>query len=431
MKINTAIWGLLMFLITSCAGKRESVVGEGWAGNTINTAVFRKNALVSNEKFQYTAYYNQAGYVVLGKRLLGTKHWETQVTAYKGNINDAHNVIAIMVDAKGYLHVAWDHHNSRLRYARTTTPGGLSLSAEQAMVGRNEDRVSYPEFYMLPNGTLLFLYRDGGSGNGNLVLNSYNPATEKWTRQHNNLIDGEGKRNAYWQAYVDNRGVIHLSWVWRESPDVASNHDMAYARSADGGVTWQRTDGKLYVLPITAQSAEYAAAIPMNHELINQTAMAADEGGNPFIASYWRSSGTAIPQYKLIYHIDGQWHTWSLDFRTTPFTLSGGGTKEIPIARPQLMVKGKGEEASIFMLFRDAERENRPSLLQVGKLAKRTFSVVDLDKTTVASWEPNYDTERWRRNHVLDVFVQKTAQKDGEGVLAVPPTAIRVLTWKP
>jgi hypothetical protein len=33
------------------------------------------------------------------------------------------------------------------------------------------NRVTYPEFHALPGGDLLFLYRDGGSGGGNLAMN--------------------------------------------------------------------------------------------------------------------------------------------------------------------------------------------------------------------------------------------------------------------
>ena len=98
-----------------------------------------------------------------------------------------------------------------------------------------------------------------------------------------NLIDGEGKRNAYWQACVDDKNIIHISWVWRESPDVASNHDLCYARSKDGGVTWENSRGKKYQLPINATTAEYAWHIPQNSELINQTSMSADKSGNPII----------------------------------------------------------------------------------------------------------------------------------------------------
>jgi hypothetical protein len=101
---------------------------------------------------------------------------------------------------------------------------------------------------------LIFLYRDGSSGNGNLVMNRYDVKTAKWFRVQRNMIDGESTRNAYWQAFVDQQGTIHLSWVWRETPDVISNHDVCYAKSIDKGKTWQKTTGEKYRLPITQPS---------------------------------------------------------------------------------------------------------------------------------------------------------------------------------
>jgi hypothetical protein len=64
--------------------------------------------------------------------------------------------------------------------------------------------VSYPEFYRLPDGNLLFLYRDGGSGRGDLVMNRYEVATQAPGRGcTSHLVSGEGRRNAYWQAFLD------------------------------------------------------------------------------------------------------------------------------------------------------------------------------------------------------------------------------------
>jgi hypothetical protein len=183
-------------------------------------------------------------------------------TAYKGNAADAHNTISLMVDGTGYLHISWDHHVNPLNYCKSKGPGSLELTDKLSLTGSNEQKVTYPEFHKLSNGNLLFLYRDGQSGKGNLVLNRYDSKTKQWTQLHTNLIDGEGKRNAYWQAYTDAKGTIHLSWVWRESPDVASNHDMCYARSADGGKTWKTSAGKKYIVPITAATAEYTCTIP-------------------------------------------------------------------------------------------------------------------------------------------------------------------------
>ena len=430
IKIVMLCCACLLFLFQVRGQKiTETIVGNGWAKNTVNTAVFRKNSLTSNRKFQYVAYYDDDGYVVLGRRPLSGKVWQLRRTAYTGHAKDAHNVISIMVDQAGYLHVCWDQHNSRLRYARSIHPNSLLLGQEQVMVGQNETRVTYPEFLKLPNGQLLFLYRDGGSGNGNLVVNSYDSKQQKWKRIHSNLIDGEGKRNAYWQSYVDNRGTIHLSWVWRESPDVASNHDMAYACSKDGGLTWERSNGIRYDLPMKASTVEYAARIPQHHELINQTSIAADERGNPFIASYWRDPESQIPQYKVIYLQGGEWKVRSFDFRKTPFSLSGGGTKEIPIARPQLLVRGRGDRVALTLIFRDQERGSRPSILTLWGMQREANDIVDLCDESVGAWEPTYDTELWRNKRKIALFVQATVQKDGEGLAETAPTAVKVLEW--
>lgn len=417
--------------MAQCEDVSVSTIGEGWAKNTVNTAVFRKNSLVSNDSIQYIGYYDGDGFLTLGMRKLDDSVWTVQRTQYRGNVVDAHNVISLMLDGAGYLHVAWDHHNSPLRYARSKTPGSLVLGDERAMVATEENNVTYPELFYLPNGDLLFFYRDGGSGSGNLVINKYDTNEDTWVRLHTNLIDGEGLRNAYWQAYVDNKGGIHISWVWRENPDVASNHDMAYACSRDGGKTWQTTDGILYDLPIRANNAEYAVRIPEGSELINQTAMSADEDGNPFIASYWRSVDTDIPQYKLIFYRKGLWEVKSLDFRKTRFSLSGHGTKEIPISRPQILIKGGGDHASVLMLFRDNERGNRPSVLKINDIQDIKFNIIDLVESSLGSWEPTYDTELWRNQHKLMLFIQKTDQGDHESLAETQPTMVKVLEWKP
>lgn len=404
-----------------------SVVGEGWANNSVNAVVFRKNSLVTHGDTQYVAYYDAERYLVLGKRTLGGTQWTTRRTAWQGNAADAHNSISIMVDGAGYLHVSWDHHNNPLRYARGVAPGSLELGPKQAMTGTDENEVSYPEFHRLPNGNLLFFYRLGGSGRGDLIINRYDVATQRWTRLHTNLISGEGKRNAYWQAFLDQRGTLHVSWVWRESPDVASNHDMAYARSRDGGVTWERSDGTPYALPINAASAEYALRIPRNSELINQTSMAADSEGRPYIASYWRDAGSTVPQYHVIYHTGAAWRVRALDFRKTPFSLGGQGTKRIPIARPQIMVGAAGA----LLVFRDEERGGKVSVAQAHDVAGGVWQLRDLTPTSVGAWEPSYDTELWRRSGILSLFVQNVQQVDGEGQAFVPPSPVTVLDWTP
>jgi len=401
-------------------------VDSGWASNSVNTVIFRKNSLVTYRDSQYVAFYNQQRYIVLGTRRTGEDKWQLRQTIYQGNVADAHNSISIMVDGDGYLHVAWDHHNSPLHYCKSVRPGSLELTDKISMTGMIEERVSYPEFYKLSNGNLLFFYRNGESGQGNLVINHYNTQTKKWIQLHSDLIDGEGKRNAYWQACVDIKGVIHLSWVWRETPDVASNHDLCYARSGDGGKTWERSNGEKYVLPITAAGAEYACRIPEKSELINQTSMTASENGNPVIATYWRDAYSKIPQYHLVYGDGKNWKIVELNFRKSPFSLSGVGSKRIPISRPQIAVKGN----LAIMIFRDEERGNKVSLLTMHNWNYKKAELQDLTTSSVGSWEPTYDTELWKKKGVLDLFVQRVEQSDAEGLAHIPPQTIYVLEWR-
>ena len=195
-----------------------------------------------------------------------------------------------MVDGGGYIHVAFDHHDNKLNYCRSVRPGSLILNEPEPMIGLDEDLVTYPSFYRLPNGDLLFAYRSGSSGRGNLVMNYYSISESEWRRVHDVLIDGEDERSAYWQMYVDGNGTIHLSWVWRETWDVASNHDLCYARSDDGGVTWKRSSGCLIFYPLLLKMLNMLANTSRK-PLINQTGMSADRNGNPYISGYWRDEG--------------------------------------------------------------------------------------------------------------------------------------------
>jgi hypothetical protein len=305
------------------------------------------------------------------------------------------------------------------------------LTEKMPMTGQAEQKVSYPEFYRLPGGDLLFFYRDGGSGQGNLVINRYDVRSSTWKQLHSNLIDGENKRNAYWQACVDTKGTIHISWVWRESPDVASNHDLCYARSTDGGKTWEKSSGEKYVIPVNAATAEYVCRIPQKSELINQTAMFADATGNPYIATYWREAGSTIPQYHLVFKNRQGWKTQDLGFRKTPFSLSGAGSKRIPISRPQIIAWQKGRLLSAALIFRDEERGSKVSVAVANDLSSGTWKISDLTDHSAGSWEPTYDTELWKKKGVLNLFLQNVEQVDGEGKADIPPQPVEVLEWKP
>ena len=398
-------------------------VGDGYSQTSVNTAVFRNSSLTTHGDEQYICYYDAEGCLVLGKRKLDSDQWILHRTQYKGNVRDAHNVISMALDGEGYLHVAFDHHGHPLNYCRSVEPYSLELSEKQPMIGMDENDVTYPEFYPLSGGDLLFAYRSGASGRGNLVLNRYDLKNHRWERVQDVLIDGEDKRNAYWQLYVDEQGTIHLSWVWRETWHVETNHDLCYARSYDNGVTWQKADGEKYDLPIRLDNAEYACRIPQESELINQTSMSADAEGNPYIATYWRSPDSDVPQYRIVWHDGEKWCSRQVSDRKTPFSLKGGGTKMIPIARPRIVVDGK----KVFYVFRDEERGSKVSLAYASDVENGGWQVFDLTDFPVDAWEPSHDAELWKSRRRLHLFVQRTKQGDGERSVDFPPQKVFVL----
>ena len=395
----------------------------------MNTVIFRSSSVFTHDRTQYAAYYDATGRLVLAKRSLDSTQWQSRVTPYVGKVADAHDAISIAVDGAGVLHVAWDEHGKPLRYARAVRPGSLELGPIRPITGKREERVTYPQFYRLRNGDLLFLYRDGASGAGDVLLDRYDVRRGTWRVVAHPLIDGEGERNAYVNSLaIDDRGGWHLSWCWRETPDVATNHDVVYAYSPDEGGHWKRSTGENYTLPITARTGEIARRVSRGMELINQTSMTVSPARRPIIATYWREDGSDVPQLRLVWNDGDAWRTTTVANRTSAFRLSGGGTKRIPLSRPLVLAGVCGE---LYVVFRDEERGGGISLAISSDSARSVWRVETLYAPSVGQWEPTYDPALWQASHRLHLFVQRVGQGDGETMEDVAPQTVSILEWSP
>ena len=425
---------LSVFALDPAPTRVLPIAENAFAGSSINVTANTRSSLFTHSTSQFAAYYDADGYLVLAKRSLGSDTWATRRTDHRANTADAHNSISLAVDGAGFLHVAWDHHNSALRYARSTAPLSLELAAPSAMTGERESRVTYPQFHLTDRGDLFFLYRDGGSGNGSLVLNRYETAAQKWSTIQANLIDGEGRRSPYWDLHIDRRGTLHLAWVWRDSPDVASNHDLCYARSTDGGVTWTKSDGTTLALPLTATTAEYAHRIPTGRNLMNPPVVDTDKSGRPFLCSYWSPQPDAAPQFHIVHH-DGT--TWRLIPGPKPsqsFTLAGTGTKRPPISRAALLVDTTWDRLALHLIYRDDALGGRAILAtHSGHAAGGEWTLRELTTDSLGAWEPTVDPVLWRRFPQAHLLAQSVTQKDGDDRQAAKTAAapISSVIWAP
>jgi hypothetical protein len=209
--------------------------------------------------------------MTVAARALGSKTWRTRVLPSKVGW-DSHNYITMAVDKRGDLHLSGNMHCHPLLYFRTRKPHDLdSLEKMPGMVGSNEKRCTYPKFMEGPQGKLIFHYRDGSSGSGNEIYNVYDSGSRKWRRLLDKpLTDGKGRMNAYASGPLRGPdGTFHLCWVWRDTPDCATNHDVSYARSRDL-VRWQTAAGRSVPLPLTIETQGLIVdPVPVGKGLIN------------------------------------------------------------------------------------------------------------------------------------------------------------------
>lgn len=97
--------------------------------------------------------------------------------------------------------------------------------------------------------------------------------------------------------------------------------------------------------------------------------------------------------------------------RHTDFTLSGRGTKMIPMSRPRLAVDTRGK--GIYYIYRDVDRNSRVTVAYSGDLSKGNWNVSDLTDFSVDAWEPSYDTNCGTRGECC-IFLYNVPHRETE-----------------
>lgn len=419
-------------------------LGDGWAQNTVNTAIFRHHGLVTQGDYQLGCYYQDTENIVIIKRSLKDNSIIKHSIPGNYTIRDAHNVICMGIDADGIIHIAYDHHGSRLHYRRSAHPMDITeWTGELPMTDECENSVTYPQFLMAPEnpsspdqpGDLYFIYRYRDSGNGDICLKAYDVKTRTWQDRAMRFVKGTEQKpwtsNGYWNhPAFDTEGNIILTWTWRIQGGPAgyvNNQNISFAKSSDGGKTWQTSRRDTLALPITPTNAEVIWAIPPASSLINQCSSAVDSNNNLHVV-YYADDPDGIPQYYHLWTDGSVWHNEIVSKRQNDFELKGTGTLQIPISRPEIVID---KQNCVYIIYRGDLSQQKLAMTKLKPpYDPETSEQYVLWDENIENAEPIIDRARWQRDGILTMLIQKNTQADQEGLVTVKDEPVWLAEWK-
>ena len=225
--------------------------------------------LLTRDGRQYVAYFDHDRFLTLAQRELDSNQWKYhRFPAQMGWQTGSHAKLSLALDLQGYIHITCYRRGlleeppipPRPIYYRSVAPHSIDEFERLYMVSEDE-RTDYPTFITV-DGTIYFSFRDGGSGQGDQHFYRYDDDQRQWERVlDTSLTDGQGERSAYiyggGMPTPGPDGRFHLLWVWRETPDHATNHSLSYARTVGSDLTqWESAGGVAVTPPFTIGNTE-------------------------------------------------------------------------------------------------------------------------------------------------------------------------------
>jgi hypothetical protein len=121
-------------------------------------------------------------------------------------------------------------------------------------------------------------------------------------------------------------GRFHIVWVWRDTPDCASNHDISYARS-DDLVQWTDSAGRPLALPITVETGDIVDPVPPGGGLLNvNRELGFDNAGRPVVTYHKYDANGDLQVYAARRESDAWRIVQVSDWKGYRWAFSGGGS---------------------------------------------------------------------------------------------------------
>lgn len=256
----------------------------------------------------------------------GGGEFEIYRTDIKSDWNTgSHHAITLGADERGRVHICAAMHAEPLKYLRSGSGFDLSsLKRIDSMVGSDEERVTYPQFFRDVKGRLCFTYRSGESGSGDQQINVWDSAAERWERLPR-LTDGSvypGGASAYFHRSRPVKctdGYMRAEFMWRASALAETCFDLCCIRTRDM-VNWETEQGIPLSLPVTPYTGSVTAdPAPQRSGLTNMChVIGADAENRPVITyhKYTESGKSGIYnarpdrngwQIRLAFELDTRW----------------------------------------------------------------------------------------------------------------------------
>lgn len=244
-------------------------------------------SMLSSGSWYFVAYYDKNRQLTVASRNGSKKKWNyfsfpTQVGW------DSHNSITMAFDKNNCIHISGNMHADTMLYFKTTKPFDIKTFVRVFPLISIEDELkcTYPYFMTDPNKNLVYSYRKGGSGNGNTIINIYDPSNSTFKRLSDQpLFDGLGEMSSYAEGpVIGPDGYYHLTWFWRDTPGCETNHDLSHARSKDL-IHWETMSGEISPLPLTPSNTSFIVdPIKVNSGALNGISkLFFDTNNNPLL----------------------------------------------------------------------------------------------------------------------------------------------------
>ena len=178
-------------------------------------------------------------------------------------------------------------------------------------------------------------------------------------------------------------GWWHLVYVWRDTPDASTNHDLSYLKSRDL-VSWQSGTGQAKTLPVTLATSDIVDAVPVMGGMINNNTKVGFDSMNRPVVAYHKYDAAGNTQLYNARVEGGRWVTHKTSSWNTRWNFGGGGTLVFEIQLEGVRIASSGSLIQVWYNQRQggsgAFQLDETTLASTATLGRTLPYPVDLEK---------------------------------------------------